>query len=223
MFLVHSSLLALLLIIKMRRPSHNHTCNSLLFLLIFSLYPLSLTARPFVLVLSQEDLKDGPTSADDPASDSDTAEWDEFGDSDSHKSEEELDPGSWRPIFETESAAVAVESGTEAGALYYSGVRGMLSAVSSGDVSLMEEAAGEIEAAEKLGYPAAQSVLGFLYGMGLMRERSKAKAFLYYHFAAEGGNMQSKMALAYIYRRQDVRSSSTIAYCVYFSLEISIF
>ncbi|KAJ1437785.1 Tetratricopeptide-like helical domain superfamily [Sesbania bispinosa] len=63
---------------------------------------------------------------------------------------------------------------------------------------------GEIEAAAESGYPAAQSVLGFLWGMGLLRERSKGKAFLYHHFAAEGGNMQSKMALAYTYTRQDM-------------------
>ncbi|KAF7822232.1 ERAD-associated E3 ubiquitin-protein ligase component HRD3A [Senna tora] len=195
----------------MRPPSL--TCKSLLCLLLFSLYPLSLTARPFVLVLSQDDLKDAPASADDPTADPDaTAEWDEFGDSDSHKSEEELDPGSWRPIFESDSAATSAESGNESEALYYSGVRNIMSAVSSGDVRLMEEASGEIEAAVKLGYPAAQSVLGFLFGMGLMRERSKAKAFLYHHFAAEAGNMQSKMALAYIYRRQDMYDKAVKLY-----------
>ncbi|XP_054785093.1 ERAD-associated E3 ubiquitin-protein ligase component HRD3A [Prosopis cineraria] len=194
----------------MRRRSLN--CKSLLCLLIFSLYPLSLTARPFVLVLSQDDLKDGPASTDEPPVDPDTtAEWDEFGDSDSHKSEEELDPGSWRPVFEWDTVTVA-ESDTESEALYYSGIRKIMSAVSSGDVSLMDEASGEIEAAEKLGNPAAQSVLGFLCGMGLMREKNKAKAFLYHHFAAEGGNMQSKMALAYIYRRQDMYEQAVKLY-----------
>ncbi|WVZ01864.1 hypothetical protein V8G54_022670 [Vigna mungo] len=34
--------------------------------------------------------------------------------------------------------------------------------------------------------------------------RSKGKEFLYHHFAAEGGDMQSKMALAYKYTRQDM-------------------
>lgn len=194
----------------MRRRSLN--CKSLLCLLIFSLYPLSLTARPFVLVLSQDDLKDGPASTDEPPVDPDTtAEWDEFGDSDSHKSEEELDPGSWRPVFEWDTVTVA-ESDTESEALFYSGIRKIMSAVSSGDVSLMDEASGEIEAAEKLGNPAAQSVLGFLCGMGLMREKNKAKAFLYHHFAAEGGNMQSKMALAYIYRRQDMYEQAVKLY-----------
>ncbi|KAI4351037.1 hypothetical protein L6164_005426 [Bauhinia variegata] len=192
-----------------RRPSP--TFKSVLFLLIFSLYPLSLTARTFVLVLSQDNPKEGPASADPSQSDS-TAEWDEFGDSDSNKSEEELDPGSWIPIFESDSAAPAVELRTESAGLYYSGVEKMMSAVSSGDVSLMEEATGEIETAAEPGYPAAQSVLGFLYGIGHVKEKNKAKAFLYHHFAAEGGNMQSKMALAYKYFRQDMDEKAVKLY-----------
>jgi SEL1 protein len=80
----------------------------------------------------------------------------------------------------------------------------MFAAVSSGDARVMEEAAAEIEAAGSEGHAHARSVLGFLYGMGMMRETNKAKAFLYHHFAAEGGNAQSKMALAYTYLRQDV-------------------
>ncbi|KAI9072431.1 hypothetical protein K1719_045611 [Acacia pycnantha] len=145
------------------------TGKSFLFLLIFSLLPLSLIARPFVLVLSQDDLKDKPPSDPDSAS-----EWDEFGDSDYHKSEEELDPGSWRPIFESDTTTIA-ESGTESEAIYYSGLRKIMSAVSSGDVSLMEDLSREIEAAGKLGNPTAQSVIDFLYGMGLMREKNKAE------------------------------------------------
>lgn len=76
----------------------------------------------------------------------------------------------------------------------------------TGDARLIEEGSGEIETAAESGYPAAQSVLGFLWGMGLLRERSKQKAFVYHHFASDGGNMQSKMALAYTYTRQDVSS-----------------
>ncbi|KAI9103580.1 hypothetical protein K1719_023203 [Acacia pycnantha] len=90
------------------------TGKSFLFLLIFSLLPLSLIARPFVLVLSQDDLKDEPPSDPDSAS-----EWDEFGDSDYHKSEEELDRDHGAP------------SGTESEAIYYSGLRKIMSAVSS--------------------------------------------------------------------------------------------
>ena len=70
---------------------------------------------------------------------------------------------------------------------------------------MTEEAAAEIETeANTKGDPHARSVLGFLYGMGMMRERNKAKAFLNHYFAAEGGNAQSMMVLAYTYSRQDV-------------------
>lgn len=96
---------------------------------------------------------------------------------------------------------------------YYSVVQKMMWAVSGGEVRMMEEAAAEIEAAAVVGNPHAQSVLGFLSGLGQMKERNKAKAFLYHHFAAEGGNMQSKMALAYTYSRQDV--SSHFSECFY--------
>jgi len=78
----------------------------------------------------------------------------------------------------------------------------------SGHPALIEEGAAEIAAVAETGHPAAQSVLGFLWEMGLLRERSKGKAFLYHHFAAEGGNMQSMMALAYKYTRQDVSVAS---------------
>ncbi|KAI9074763.1 hypothetical protein K1719_043295 [Acacia pycnantha] len=73
---------------------------------------------------SNDDLKDEPRLDPDSAS-----EWDEFGDSDYHKSEEELDPGSWRPIF--------LEN--------WGTLRRSL------------------------------SLIGFLYGMGLMREKNKAE------------------------------------------------
>lgn len=176
-------------------------------LLIFSLFFVSLYARPYVLFLSQEDLKDAANPPEDSPSDSthhDSAEWDEFGDSDTHKSDEELDPGSWRPIFEPDSSAA--DPGSEADAQYYSGVSKMIRAVSSGEVNLMDEAAKEIEAAVSVGQPHARSVLGFLNGAGQMRERNKAKAFMYHYFAADGGNMQSKLALAYTYFKQDVRT-----------------
>jgi SEL1 protein len=177
-----------------------------LFFLSFLAFSLTLTvtARPFVLVLSQDDFKD-----DAPSDPDDAAEWDEFGDSDTHKSEDDLDPGSWRPIFEP-SAEPQSPPQSESDALYYPGVEKLL----SGDLRLMEEGAGEIETAGESGHPAAQSVLGFLWGMGLLRERSKSKAFLYHHFAAEGGNMQSKMALAYTYTRQDVSDLAQFPFTV---------
>uniref|UniRef100_A0A0R0IHG1 DOD-type homing endonuclease domain-containing protein n=1 Tax=Glycine max TaxID=3847 RepID=A0A0R0IHG1_SOYBN len=160
--------------------------------LILSL-SVSVGARHFVLVLSQEDYKDDPPADPDSA-----AEWDEFGDGDSHKSEDDLDPGSWRPIFEP--PAGDPQPLPESDAAYHSAVHKLM----SGDPDLIQDGAAEIGALAETGHPASQSVLGFLWGMGLLRERSKGKAFLYHHFAAEGGNMQSKMALAYSYTRQDM-------------------
>lgn len=76
----------------------------------------------------------------------------------------------------------------------------------------MDEAASEIEAAASKGYPHAQSVMGFLYNMGITKERSGAKAFMYHHFAADAGNMHSKMALAYTYSRQEMYDKAVKLY-----------
>lgn len=183
--------------------------RSLLILSFFSIF-FSVSARRFVLVLSQDDIKE-VSSGDDSSSSSDPiphdlANWDEFGDSDNLKSDEELDPGSWRPIFEPDSSSVSVNERkkSESNDFYYSAVSKMVTASSSGDVVLMEEAAAEIEAASTDGHSHSRSLLGFLHDMGFVRERSKAKAFLYHYFAAQSGSMQSKMALAYTYSKQDV-------------------
>lgn len=173
-----------------------------LIFLILCLCSLFINARPFLIVISQDDLKDGAAADDSSDSaNSDSAEWDEFGEPESQKSGEELDPGSWRPIFEPDSPA----SGTDAPEdLYYTALGKMMSAVSSGDLRLMEDAVADIDqVAAESGDPHAQSVLGLLYGMGIMKETNKAKAFLFHYFASEG-NKQSKMALAYIYFRQEV-------------------
>lgn len=174
-----------------------HRPNLFFLSLILSLSTLSLSvaARHFVLVLSQEDFKDDPPADPDSA-----AEWDEFGDGDALKSDDDLDPGSWRPIFEPPSSAGEPQTLSESDATYYSGVYKLMSA----EPAVIEDGASEIAASAETGHPPSQSVLGFLWGMGLLRERSKEKAFLYHHFAAEGGNMQSKMALAYTYTRQDM-------------------
>uniref|UniRef100_A0A2P2K7L8 ERAD-associated E3 ubiquitin-protein ligase component HRD3A n=1 Tax=Rhizophora mucronata TaxID=61149 RepID=A0A2P2K7L8_RHIMU len=179
-----------------------------LFLILLSFLPHSLNARPFVLVLSQEDLKEAP-SADsdaDPA-ESSPPDWDEFGDSDS-KPDHELDPGSWRPIFEPDSSF-----SNDGMAEYYAAVEKMLAAAAGGEVRALEEAVAQIEAlAAETGDPQAQSVLGFLFGLGQTRERSKARSFLYHCFAAEGGNLQSKMALAYTYSRQEMYDKAVKLY-----------
>ncbi|KAM0937007.1 putative ERAD-associated E3 ubiquitin-protein ligase component HRD3 [Dioscorea sansibarensis] len=57
-------------------------------------------------------------------------------------------------------------------------------------------------AAVSAGCPYAQSALAFLHSSGSIRESSPAKAFIYHHFAANGGSLESKMALAYVYFRQ---------------------
>ncbi|KVI07492.1 Sel1-like protein [Cynara cardunculus var. scolymus] len=182
----------------------------IIFLLCSLLLSTTVTARPFVLVLSQDDLKDGPVddSTDDPSS---IADWDEFGESDA-RSDDELDPGSWRLIFEPDESIshldVVINPELEE---YYSSVRKMVAAVSDGG-SAMEDAASEIEATAATGNPHAQSLLGFLYNMGMARERNGAKAFMYHHFAADSGNMQSKLALAYTYSRQDVYDKAVTLY-----------
>ncbi|KAK6921284.1 Sel1-like repeat [Dillenia turbinata] len=193
-------------------------------LFFFSLLPLSGLARPFVLVLTQEDLKDASSSSssdEDPiSSDSSSSDWDDF-DSSETKPDDELDPGSWRPIFEPGDSDSKPK--TESELLYYSGVSKMVSAASSGEPRLMEEAAAEIEAATGGGNAHAQSALGFLYHMGMARERSKGKGFLYHWFAADGGNAQSKMALAYTYLRQDMHEKAVKLYAELAEIAVNSF
>ena len=175
---------------------------------VFSLFAVSISARPFVLVLSPDDVlnspavPDGDGAATDPTTQNDSVDWDEFGDSAYPQSEDELDPGSWRPIFEPDP--LKPEPSDQSDEQYYSTVSKLIKSVSSGDTAVMEEAVSEIEASASRGVPHARSVLGFLIGTGQMRKQNKAKAFTYHYFAADGGNMQSKMALAYTYFRQDV-------------------
>ncbi|CAF2101698.1 unnamed protein product [Brassica napus] len=69
----------------------------------------------------------------------------------------------------------------------------------------MEEVVEEIEAASSSGDPHSQSLMGFVYGTGMMREKSKSKSFLRHNFAAEGENMQSKMTLAFTYMLPSLR------------------
>lgn len=182
-------------------------------LLLLGVFPISTFARPFFLVLSEDDFNLNPVvDGFSPEWDPLGPDFDEFIDADS-KSDYELDPGSWSPMFEPDSSPYLNfsngdgegENGISYEEIYYKVVRRIVNAASRGDDRAMAEAASEIEAiAEVTGNPHAQSVMGLLYGMGIMRDRSKAKAFLNHYFAAEGGNMQSKMALAYIYYRQNV-------------------
>ncbi|CAF2105336.1 unnamed protein product [Brassica napus] len=54
--------------------------------------------------------------------------------------------------------------------------------------------------------------MSFVYGMGMKREKSKSKSFLHHNFVAEGGNMQSKMTLAFTYLRQDMHDKAVKLY-----------
>ncbi|CAL9054756.1 unnamed protein product [Musa banksii] len=190
-------------------------------LLSLALLASSLRPRPLVLVITNEDFADSssnPSSSaitDDSDRSDDSAEWDEFGDPESSAAATgDYDPGSWLPFIESASSppSLANSSSDPLEALYSSGVRHMITAASSSDPADMEDAAAEIEAAASAGFPHAQSALGFLYGTGLMRPQSRPKAFLYHHFAAEGGNMQSKMVLAYTYFRQDMYEKAVKLY-----------
>ncbi|GAV81093.1 Sel1 domain-containing protein [Cephalotus follicularis] len=187
----------------------------LLPLLILCLHPLSLPARPVIFYLTHDDLKDVATDA--PAEDDslhDTPEWDDFGGDSDSKPEEDLDPGSWRPIFEPAGGLASP---------YHSAVAKILSAASGGDLRLMEEAAEEIEEAAGRGNPHTQSVLGFLYAMGMTKERNKGKALLYHYFSADGGSTQSKLALAYTYLRQEMYEKAVILYAELAEVAVSSF
>ncbi|XP_076953385.1 ERAD-associated E3 ubiquitin-protein ligase component HRD3A-like [Bidens hawaiensis] len=182
----------------------------LLTLLLSSLLLLQTSARPFVLVLSQDDLKDGPIddTPDDPSS---VADWDEFGESDS-RSDEELDPGSWRPIFEPDDSNSGSDSVINPQLEeYYSSVRKLVDSVSDGGRS-MQDVASEIESVAASGNPHAQSLLGLLYNLGMARERNGAKSFMYHHFAADSGNTHSKLARAYTYTRQELHEKAVVLY-----------
>ncbi|PKA64873.1 F-box protein [Apostasia shenzhenica] len=176
------------------------------FLLLY-LIPVSYSLRPFLLVITNDDFKESSGSSaagesSDAAAD-DSSDWEDFGDSEA-TSEDDHDPGSWLPIFEPSSPFSTNASDDSSYSLYFSGVRDMIYAASSGDPSAMEAAASQIEASATSGFPHAQSTLAFLHGAGILRRQSRPKSFLYHNFAAEGGNMQSKMVLAYTFYRQDM-------------------
>ena len=56
----------------------------------------------------------------------------------------------------------------------------MVLMASSGNVRVMEEAVAKIEAASNEGHAHVRSVLGFLSGMRMMRERNKVAGFLFF-------------------------------------------
>ncbi|KAK4486123.1 hypothetical protein RD792_008791, partial [Penstemon davidsonii] len=172
-------------------------------LLLLAHLPLSTRARPFVLVLSQDDLSESAAALN--RDDESSADFDDFSDSDSS-----LDSGSWSPLFEHDPNFKNPNL-NELNS-YYNGVGKIMEAASTGEFRIMEEAAAEIQAASAAGQPHSQSVMGFMYGMGMGKERSQVKAFLHHSFAAQGGNTQSKMALAYTYFRQEMYEEAVKLY-----------
>ncbi|KAG9143870.1 hypothetical protein Leryth_011520, partial [Lithospermum erythrorhizon] len=132
--------------------------------------------------------------------------FDDFNNPDS-KPDFDLDPGSWTPLFEPSPSPTPLPDSH-----YYSTVSKMMEAAREGDLREMEEVEVEIIEMANKGHPHAQSVLGFMYEFGVLKERSKGKAFLNHYFAAENGNLQSKMALAYTYYRQDMHEKAVKLY-----------
>lgn len=76
--------------------------------------------------------------------------------------------------------------------------------MSKGEPRVLDEAIRSLNSEAERGNAHAESTLAFLYASGYGVQQSDAKAFLFHHFAAHKGNLQSKMALAYSYSRQQV-------------------
>ncbi|KAJ3681662.1 hypothetical protein LUZ60_014235 [Juncus effusus] len=177
----------------------------LLTLLILTLsFTLATAVRPFVLVISNNDLiKDPSSSSSSLPSDSDSdSDWDDFA----APPPSSYDP--WLSVLDPSSA----EGGFNSSDNFVSSLSDLISAFSDGDPAAASVAAGRISAAANGGEAAAQSVLGFLYGSGVLRKPDRAKHFLFHHFAAEDGDLHSKMALAYSYFRQEMHEKAVVLY-----------
>ena len=112
--------------------------NLILSLLIFSLCPLSVTARSF-FILSEDDFKDTTTSSSDDYS----AKWDEF------------DPGSWRSIFEPDSMQLR-QSCLHFGARFAVHLWSLQDGLCGELGQRAEEAVSEIDAAASEGHACAR-------------------------------------------------------------------
>ncbi|PUZ41839.1 hypothetical protein GQ55_9G535900 [Panicum hallii var. hallii] len=190
--------------------------------IVVSLVRPAAAVRPFVLVLSVDDfLKDSSAHPSLPSADSagagadadaDADEWDDFAD-DSPAADPLLSPSSWVPLLDpTSSPPSGDEPDSPADSLFVAGARAMLSAASEGDEVAFVTAAAQIEAAATAGHPGAQSALAFLSGAGMTRPASRSRAFLLHKFAADAGDLQSKMAIAYSYFRQEMYEEAVTLY-----------
>uniref|UniRef100_M4CW22 Uncharacterized protein n=1 Tax=Brassica campestris TaxID=3711 RepID=M4CW22_BRACM len=75
---------------------------------------------------------------------------------------------------------------------------------------LMEEALEEIEAAYSAGDPHSQSLMGFVYGTVMIREKSKSKSFFRHNFAAEGCLFLNATSGSHFYFDDEVIASQTL-------------
>jgi SEL1 protein len=174
-----------------------------------ALLPLAAAVRPFVLVLSTDDFLKDPSGSGGhpslPSADGDGDDWDDFAD-DSPAADPLLSPSSWVPLLDPATTSPSDdEPDSPSDALFVAGASAMISAASTGNEAAFSTASAQIEAAAAGGHPGAQSALAFLTGAGMTRPVSRSRAFLLHKFAADAGDLQSKMALAYSYFRQEVR------------------
>lgn len=80
----------------------------------------------------------------------------------------------------------------------------MITGVNEEDPQMLSEAVEILKSEADKGNAHAQSTLGYLHWIGCGVKLSDARAYVLHHFAAEGGNPQSKMALAYNHFRHQV-------------------
>ncbi|XP_037452094.1 ERAD-associated E3 ubiquitin-protein ligase component HRD3-like [Triticum dicoccoides] len=183
-------------------------------LTVSALLPRAAAVRPFVLVLSGEDFLKDPSGAHPslPSADGDSEDWDDFAD-DSPATDPLLSPSSWIPLLDpTTPSPSGDQPDPPSDALFVAGVRAMISAASSGDEAAFSTASAQIDAAAAGGHPGAQSALAFLSGAGMARPVCRSRAFLLHKFAADAGDLQSKMALAYAYFRQEMYEEAVTLY-----------
>lgn len=192
--------------------------------------PLVACARNFVIVWEDDDIKhefgsNGEEFTDDMVdrkglfgfmeSQEPSLEWDEFGDSE-ETTEDVLDPGSWIHIPEHEDRDERPDE-------YAAAVRKMMESVSKVEPLLLDEAIRGLKSEAESGNAHALSTLAFLSASGYGVQQSDAKSFLFHHFAANGGNLQSKMALAYSYSRQQMHEEAVVLYAELAAVAMSSF
>ncbi|CAM0946639.1 unnamed protein product [Alopecurus aequalis] len=147
-----------------------------------------------------------------PSAEGDADEWDDFAD-DSAATAPLLSPSSWVPLLEpTSYSSSDYMPDSPYDVLFVAGARAMISAASSGHDAAFSTACAQIEAAAAGGHPGAQSALAFLSGAGMTRPVSLARAFLLHRLAADAGDLQSKMALAYFYFRHEMYEEAVTLY-----------